>query len=253
MKKKIYRITLVLNICLLICGNGNKLHAQKGIVGISDLVLTKYPGDTTEVIRLLHKGDTIDIIWSLSNSIKVAFKNEVGFVSKDILNGANFYKLSDSINNSLMSINGSESAPNINKDSSINASLSRLDSVLKSESKRNIALNIFSDSSMKANKLAIENNNLKTEKNEASNLSKTIDEPLGFKSGFMKLLVKSFLPVLIIALFFCTTKGKEDGRFLSGFRPSKTNGLLAVFLTGIICTLIGLCGGIYYWASQILK
>jgi hypothetical protein len=236
----------------MIFGYGCKLYAQKGIVGNTDLMLTKYPSDTTEVIKLLHKGDTIEIIWNLSNSVKIVSKNDIGFVNKEIFYN-NFHKITDSIENSSVSARDLDSISFVKKDTSFDTSLSRLDSVLALETKKNSALNVFSDSLMTANKVAIENNNSKMVKDEVIIISKSEDEPIGFKGGFKKLLLKSFWPVLIIVILLNTKKGFKDRRYSSGHRPSTTNGLLVVFLTGIICSLIGLCGGIYYWTLLFFK
>ena len=253
MKKKFNQIILLLILSFSIFPIEKEIFAQKGIIGVSNLMLTKYPCDTTEVIRLLHKGDTIEIIWSLTNSIKVAFRGSEGFVGKELLTNNNFYVINDSIKYSKNLEPILDTISYTKMDSSLRSDLSRLDSVMKSETNRNIALSVFSDSVIMANKLAIEKNKSEKVNEEEMNRLKSEKEPLGFKNGFLFFFGKSFLPVLIIVAILTTKKGVKDGRYKSGFRPAQTDGLLVIFLTGIICSLIGLCGGIFYWGSLFFK
>lgn len=78
-------------------------------------------------------------------------------------------------------------------------------------------------------------------------------EVIGFEYGFLKAFEKFFVLILIFITVIMSRKKVKDGRFKSGFREfpvSTFEALGFMFYSTLICSLIGIFMGIFYWIKS---
>jgi len=95
MKKNYFNYLLIIIFLLFFLSVGNVLFGQKYIVQSNRMNIRKSPSDTSEVIGKLLKGDTVNVILSKGDWLKISITETGGYVHKNFVKRINESDKSD--------------------------------------------------------------------------------------------------------------------------------------------------------------